>query len=240
VPPHEPRGKPAGRIYQAAAGAQGHVIGAEHATDAVRAQIERRLPRDGAVALNKNPYNTVRVPWLRALFPEALIVAMIRQPVPNVYSLVKKHVPHEGRGLPPHDGWWGVKPARWRELVSDDKVVQSARQWRAVNTMLAGDRELVDAVVAYDDLCASPRPILELIGGRLGLDVPTDVPTLRSTDEEHRAGSRLLSKNREFRSTGRFDLPDAEPIELPPFDEAQVAVVRSECDAVARSFPELA
>ena len=65
----------------------------------------------------KNPYNTVRVPWLRALLPDAVIAGVVRRPLPNVFSLFKKHVenPHVHRG--PEEGWWGVKPAGWRGLA---------------------------------------------------------------------------------------------------------------------------
>jgi hypothetical protein len=68
------------------------------------------------IIANKNPYNAVRVPWLKCLFPESFIVAMVRQPVANVFSLTKRFVPQQ-RGLPPEEGWWGVKPAGWRAMV---------------------------------------------------------------------------------------------------------------------------
>ena len=81
---------------------------------------------------------------------------MVRRPLPNTFSLLKKHVenPHVHRG--PEEGWWGVKPAGWRGMVGDDKVVQSAHQWDRVNGKLWADRDLVDLIVPYQDLCADP------------------------------------------------------------------------------------
>ena len=84
----------------------------------------------------------------------------MRAPVPNVYSLAKKHVPQE-TGRPPQEGWWGVKPPGWRALVDPDKVAQSARQWAAVNRILAEDG--ADLVVGYATLCSDPETVLRSV-----------------------------------------------------------------------------
>ena len=76
---------------------------------------------------------------------------------------MKKYVPHQGRGLAPQDGWWGVKPAGWRELLNDDKLVQCARQWRAVNRKLFEDLAHVDTLLSYHELCADPGACLERV-----------------------------------------------------------------------------
>ena len=139
-PPFAPEAFPAGSFYQRDGGLRGHELGAAEATPEVVEHLRTYLAdaaRPGKALVLKNPYNTVRAPWLRAALPEARIVAVVRRPLPNVFSLAKKHAenPHVHRG--PEEGWWGVKPAGWRDLVADDKVVQSARQWDRVNARLA-------------------------------------------------------------------------------------------------------
>jgi hypothetical protein len=238
-PPFSPTGEPAGRIYQSSGGADGHEIGADRADAATTALLEDRLRalRTGdELVLNKNPYNSVRLPWLRALFPEAVIVATVRRPVANVYSLAKKYVPHDQRGLPPDEGWWGVKPRGWRELRCEDKPLQCARQWAAVNRRIAVDRDALDAVYPYHELCARPGPVvgelLALCTGR-----PAKAPgiePLRCFDDEVEKGSRLRSKNRYFRERGDLATPADEDAEFAPFDDATIATIRETCAETAR------
>lgn len=245
VPPFAPEAFPAGEVYRRTGGADGHEIGAADATDAVRAHLLAALPRgETRPILNKNPYNVVRLRWLRALFPDATIVAMARRPVPNVYSLTKKFVPHEGRGQPPDGhGWWGVKPRGWRDLVGEDKAVQCARQWRAVNECLARDRDAVDLVLSYHRLCAEPaaclREVLTRATGR-PYTAPIDAAPIRCFDDEFARGARARSKNRYFAETRSLATPEDEDAEVPPLADADVRAIEATCADVERRFPELA
>lgn len=228
-PPFEPTGDPAGVLYQRHHGDRGHRLTCDDATPEAIALLHDRMAalRDAARPLvNKNPYNAVRIPWLRSVFPDALVVAVTRAPVPNVYSLAKKHVLQE-TGRPPEHGWWGVKPPGWHELVQPDKVVQSARQWAAVNRILTEDG--ADLVVGYASLCGDPEMVLRSVEAAAGLaPVPAlALPELRCHDGEYRTGSRLRSKNRYFRETGSLTTPAHEPVEFPPFTPEQIEAVES-------------
>lgn len=230
-PPFAPRGDPAGVIYQAHAGAHGHAIDAAEARDEHRALLSRRLadlPQGAGAVLNKNPYNSVRVAWLRAMFADAVIVAMVREPVANAYSLAKKYIPHDDRGLPPDEGFWGVKPAGWRTLVQDDKLRQSAEQWDAVNRGLLTQRTALDRLIAYHDLCARPAEVLADLERRLGLAPrPRALDALPCFDAEYAQGSRLRSKNRYFRETGSLIVPPDEEVEFPALTQARVDELRA-------------
>ena len=238
-PPFAPEAFPAGTFYQRDGGARGHELGAEEATEEVVAHLGEALhgySKPGKALVLKNPYNTVRVPWLRAALPEAQIVAVVRRPLPNVFSLVKKHAenPHVHRG--PEEGWWGVKPAGWRELVAEDKVVQAARQWEAVNAKLWADRGQVDRIVAYHELCADPQAFVAEIAAAAGAEVPAmDFPELSAQDDEHEHGGALESANKVFKRTGSLDLAGAERADerLEPFTEAQREAVEEICAATA-------
>lgn len=235
-PPFSPEGEPLGTIYQRSAGEQGHEAGDGDATGAVRALLEQRLVALDSGAdpiVNKNPYLTLSLPWVRALFPDAVIVAMVRQPLANVFSLSKKHVPHSGRGLAPEEGWWGGKPAGWRELVRDDRRIQCALQWDAVNRRLLEHADQVDRVIAYDALCAAPTETLRDLHLRLhGEEKPVlSVEPLRCLDDEFSTGSALRSKNRYYKSVGSLEIPAGEAVELAPWTEAQGAEVEAICAA---------
>lgn len=231
-PPFSPAGEPVGRFYQRSGGADGHAIdadGADATTAKLMAERLAAVQTGDAPILNKNPYNSVRVGWLRALFPDAVIVAIVRRPVANVYSLAKKYVPHTQRGKPPEEGWWGVKPRGWRDLLDDDKAVQCARQWATVNRCLLEERAALDRLLSYHELCASPGPVVADLWERAtGRAIePPAIDPFRCFDDEVERGSRLRSKNRYYRESGTLATPDDEPAEFPPFDDATVERIRS-------------
>lgn len=238
-PPFAPEAFPAGTLYQRDGGERGHELDAADATPEVIEHLSSSLAeaaRPGKALVLKNPYNTVRVPWLRAALPEARIVAVVRRPLPNVFSLVKKHAenPHVHRG--PEEGWWGVKPAGWRGLVDDDKVAQSARQWDRVNAKLADDRGLLDRIIPYHDLCTDPRRIVgEIASDALGRAPELDLPSLSAQDDEYLTGGPLESANRVFKRTGELDLTGAVRAaeRLGPFTEAQRSAVLAVCGETA-------
>jgi hypothetical protein len=83
-PPFSPSAFPAGSFYQRDGGERGHELGAAEATPEVVEHLRSELPAGERRALAlKNPYNTVRVPWLRAAFPEAYLVGIVRRPLPT-------------------------------------------------------------------------------------------------------------------------------------------------------------
>lgn len=245
TPPFAPTGFPAGEAYQKWGGERGHAMDAGDVTpDAVRTMRERyeALGSSSAIILNKNPYNTVRLPWLRAVFPESVIVAMIRAPAANTFSLCKKFHPHEQGGLPPEDGWWGVKPPKWCELRSDNIVEQCARQWAAVNSMLARDRAMADIILSYRELCARPGTCIAGILARAGAANPSDareVAAITCFDEEFTRGSRLRSKNRYYRELKSLATPATEPVEMEAFAATDLELIESICCDVESKFPEL-
>ena len=246
-PYFSPTAFPAGTIYQKYHGLQGHQINVDEATMAVQEVLQERLAAaisgKKAAILNKSPYNSVRLPWLRALFPNSFIVAMVRQPLSNLFSLLKKFIPHDRRRTAPEDGWWGVKPARWQEMVSEKKVIQCAYQWEAVNQKLWHDRAYIDMVVSYQQLCEQAQKLVELILSRAlkrPILLPAAFPVLKCFNEEYQHGAALRSKNSYYRPTGnRFDIPSKENIELLPLTEQEVVKIREICDPTALALQSL-
>jgi len=238
-PPFSPQAYPAGTLYQRDGGARGHELGAEDATPEIAEHLRSELAKIAGnpdALVMKNPYNTVRVPWLREIFPAAQIVAIARRPLPNVFSLLKKHVenPHAVRA--PEEGWWGVKPAGWRELMSDDPVETAARQWERVYGRLWADRELVDRIIPYQELCAEPERIVgEIAVTATGARPALDIPPLEALDDEYERGGPLESANRVFKRTESFEMEGAERGDemLDPLEPAQRETIERICGPLA-------
>lgn len=235
MPPFEPCEFPAGVIYQRTNGEMGHEIGEEDATRAIHKTLHERLTRIATgcpIVVNKNPYNTVRLPWIRRLFPDSIIIAMVRRPIPSVFSLLKKHTRHEGGGLAPQEGWWGAKPKGWRRVINENKVVQCSRQWKMVNEKLWHDKGHVDMIMSYHDLCASPTEILDrILTTALGREFKAEVkfPPIKCFDLEYKHGSRLLSKNKYYRESGSLMTAETEPVEIAPFKEEDIDIIEKTC-----------
>lgn len=239
VPSHAPRAFPAGTIYASHNGDLGHEISAASADSRVRRVLRERLAAlevKTAVIVNKNPYHSVRLPWLRAVFPDSFIVCTVRRAVPNVYSLLKKHLRQDELDRPwREDRWYGVKPRGWRKMLDDDTHVQCTNQWCGVMAKLWEDRSLVDLFVDYHRLCQDPARVLRHIlrsvcGEEKAVDI--DAPALRCYDDEFECGAALRSRN-EVAS-----LAPAEPmrIELRPFSAAEIARIQTRCVEIESRF----
>jgi hypothetical protein len=242
LPSHAPREFPAGTIYASRNGDAGHEISAEAADPRVRRILEDRLAsltvRKPAI-VNKSPYHSVRLPWLKAIFPDCFIVVIVRRAAPNVHSLTKKYLRQDELNRPwREDRWYGVKPRGWRDLLSDDLQSQCAGQWCGVMDKVWEDRAYVDLLVGYHQLCGNPaaivRHILREACGREP-ELTAGFPRLRCFDDEYRCGAPLRSKN----ELDRLDLIAPEPIELPPFSVAEIAQIRARCQVIQDRFEVL-
>jgi hypothetical protein len=242
VPSHAPCEFPAGDVYMRHNGDLGHEIPAAYADGHVRhvlAERLARLPLRTAVIVNKNPYHTLRLPWLKAIFPDSFIVCTVRQAVANIYSLLKKHLRPDERDRPwREDRWYGVKPRHWRTMLDDDPLVQCTNQWCSVMQKLWEDRSHVDLFIGYRQLCADPAGALRLILNRLcgaAATDPIDVPPLRCYDDEFRGGSALRSKN----EAPHLAPAASEKIELPPLTANQVAHIQTRCGELQNRIESL-
>jgi hypothetical protein len=242
LPSHAPREFPAGTIYASHNGDQGHEIAAAAADQRVRQVLQSRLAsftvRKPAI-VNKSPYHSVRLPWLKAIFPGSFIVAMVRHAVPNIYSLMKKYVRQDERDRPwREDRWYGVKPRDWRSLLSEDLHTQCASQWCCVMRKLWDDRAHIDLLVGYRELCLNPAAVVQRILREACGSEPTcidGIPRLDCFDDEYRSGASLRSKN----EVNRLDSIELEPIELPPFSAHEVARIEARCAATQDRFKAL-
>ena len=243
MPSHAPREFPAGTIYASHNGDLGHEISAAAADRRVRRVLEERLASLTVckpAIVNKNPYHSVRLPWLKAIFPESFIVAIVRRAVPNIYSLMKKYLRQDERDRPwREDRWYGVKPRDWRRLLSDDLEAQCTNQWCAVMGKVWDDRAHIDLLVGYRQLCLNPAGVvLRILREACGRE-PTctdSFPRLDCFDDEYLRGAPLRSKN----EINQLESIAPEPIEVLPFSADEVTRIEARCAALQDHFKVLA
>ena len=88
--------------------------------------------------VNKHPRNSVRIDYLRRVFPDARFIHVIRDGRAVVSSIVAQIRGRARRAKQPMGGF--CRPPGWRALLRDDLVEQTALQWQAIVRHVRGRR----------------------------------------------------------------------------------------------------
>lgn len=118
--------------------------------------------------LSKRPANSLRIPFLNAIFPEATFVHLVRDGAAVSASILER------RRSTSDQSWWGAQPPGWREVLDDPLVAQSGWLWTAaVRTVREDAHEVLDDAryheLSYEDLTERPHATLEDLLARLDL-----------------------------------------------------------------------
>lgn len=131
--------------------------------------------------LEKTPKNALRIPFLRAAFPDALFIHLVREPRPNLGSMIDAW--QSGRFVTYRDlpGWPGppwslLLIPGWQELAGRPLAEIVARQWAVANQTILDDLadlpERQRCLVRYEDLLSDRagevRRLCEFIGVPFG------------------------------------------------------------------------
>ena len=138
---------------------------AERATPAEIRRLRRwcewyRQTHGKARFVNKHPRNSVRIGYLRRVFPDARFVHVIRDGRAVVSSIVAQTRSRTRRQSRPMGGF--CRPPGWRALLRPDLVEQSALQWQAIVRHVWEQRPALGpdyCEVRYEELCARPRDV---------------------------------------------------------------------------------
>lgn len=151
-----------------AADATGRLAAAirQAATDRLQGP-EGAPPADGAPLLEKTPKNALRIPFLKAIFPDARFIFLWRDPRENLGSIIDAW--RAGgwvtyRGLPGWDGPWSLLlPPGWQALRDAPLETVAAWQWRSANQTALEDLQQLPpedwTSVAYHDVLADPEGV---------------------------------------------------------------------------------
>ncbi len=144
------------------------VMTAEHADPRMKAWydefITRVLKVRGTTRLAaKIPSFSMRIPWLEALFPDALFVVAHRDWRATIGSTVIKRA---------QAAWFGVMPPGWRDHVDDPPALGAAWMFRKSHERIQAEEEKRPnrfLRVWYEDLCKDPVPVMERTAAFCGL-----------------------------------------------------------------------
>jgi LPS sulfotransferase NodH len=155
---------------------------------ALRSRLDRELrdrdgnapPPDGRIrVLEKTPKNSLRVPFLARIFPEARFVYLHRDVRQTLSSMIEAWQSGRFRTYPRLPGWSGLPWSLllvpgWRELIGRPLAEIVARQWQATTQVLLDDLDELPGerwtAVRYDDFIADPQAAIGRLCARLELD----------------------------------------------------------------------
>lgn len=154
-----------------------HRLTEAHATPEVAAQIRTWFEQYGIskrILVEKCPRNTLRIPYVRAIFPEAKIIHIVRDGRDVACSMVP------GCG---GDHWSHLRPPSWQRFFLNHRgVVRCALTWlEAINIALDDLARTDHLQVRYEDLVYSPRDVAREVLSYLELD---DHPAVASFCEK--------------------------------------------------------
>lgn len=128
--------------------------------------------------LEKTPKNALRIPFLKAVFPDAKFVFLHRSGPANVGSIVEAWRSGGFVTYPRLEGWRGppwslLLVPGWRNLNGESLAVVAARQWEIANRIILRDLEALSQedwrALRYEDLIESPSSTLEALSAFIGV-----------------------------------------------------------------------
>ena len=118
--------------------------------------------------LDKLPKNSLRIPFLRTIFPDALFIYLYRDPWQSISSMMEawksgKWVTYP-KIIAAQKPWSLLLPPGWKEMLNEPLASVCAQQWVAANEFIMKDLSDVDrdryTVVDYQQLSADPHQVI--------------------------------------------------------------------------------
>jgi hypothetical protein len=153
-------------------------------------------PADGGTRrlLEKTPKNALRLPFIDAVFPDALYIYLYRDPNENVSSLIEGWESERFITYPDLPGWRGRRWSfllvpRWRDLIDQPLAAIASEQWRRTQQILLDDFAAIPAhrvhALGYHEFLADPAGHVARICAFAGIGwdraLPATLPLSRHT-----------------------------------------------------------
>ena len=172
-------------------------LDAQHASPAERRYVRSAMARlpGGPRPLDKTPKNVLRLPYLRALLPEATVVVAVRDGRSTVASLLEgwrrrrgvAYLLPERLRLRDYDSraWSYILPPGWRDLHGTELAAVATAQYLASSRAARAHLAPGDVVVRYEALVEDP------VGTSTDLLARLDLP---ASEEVRRAAEALPTR----------------------------------------------
>jgi len=130
-----------------------HRLTAEHATPKVARQIRKRFTEEKGGArlfVEKCPRSVLRIPFIRAVFPEAKLIHIMRDGRDVACSMLP------GLG---GEEWRHLKPPDWQRLMQEQRgIMRCAHAWKSVMEIALQDLEWEEHFeIKYEELVERPE-----------------------------------------------------------------------------------
>ena len=167
----------ANNVWQKFTGTEHESLGRDDVNAAARRYFHKVLRNnllifDKPRFVNKCPGNSVRIEFLKEIFPDAVFIHIIRDGRAAAYSIMRSRLGHAG-------AYWSVKPPGWQTLLERPLIEASALQWKmTVEAILQSATRLPQEQymeVKYEDFVDRPVEILEQVGKKCDLVWPRDL-----------------------------------------------------------------
>jgi hypothetical protein len=131
---------------------ESHRLTAQHATPKVVRQIRKRFELEKGAArlfVEKCPRSVLRVPFIRAVFPEAKLIHIIRDGRDVACSMLP------GIGI---SEWRHLKPPNWQQLFKEERgTMRCAHAWKTIMEIALHDLAgVAHFSVKYEELVENP------------------------------------------------------------------------------------
>ena len=204
--------------------------------------------------VEKTPKNSLRIPFLREMFPDAFFIYLHRDPRATISSMLEAWRSGRFVTYPQLPGWAGlpwslVLVPGWRDVIGKPLEEIVAHQWIEATRTMLDDLEALPAdswsVISYDELTTEPQKAIERVCAfvdiawdrRLTAPLPLSKTTLTAPEpDKWRRNGDLIEKIAERiqptaeRARDLFARPPAQRVRVvtpPPPPKPTVAPYRS-------------
>lgn len=216
-------------LHPARRGWESNRLTADDATPVVASVIETRFlaeltSRDGGRRfpervrmLEKTPKNCLRIPFLRAIYPDAYFIYLYRDPRATISSMIDAWESGKFVTYPELPGWEGppwslLLIPGWRELAGRPVEEIAAHQWNEATRIMLDDLETLPpeswSVASYDSLVGEPQKEIERLCAFVDIDwdrqLAAPLPLSSHTLTAPASGKWLRNGERIDRIAGRI------------------------------------
>lgn len=161
IPTHNPNQFPCGHIYTKYNGNNGHNCISCDITDDIDYIMQKRVNYitnhvSMKIPLNKNPYNVVRIDFIKKLAHTNFILIVYRNPIDNAALLKHQYEIN-------NSDWYGVKPKNWKKYINKPIIYKIAFQINSIYENILDNINYIDLIINYENLCNHPNQTISMI-----------------------------------------------------------------------------